>query len=144
MVRELRLLVPLENENRWTDLLAVLISTDLAAAAGVLGLGDINGREVSEAREVGTGLGGRVDLQVLVDGRLRTVLEAKVLSGLGPSQLVGYDRAYPNADNYLLAYPERLVIDPGTESRWRGVTWETLLSASSRSGDPWVAQTSAA
>jgi hypothetical protein len=33
--------VPLENENRWTDLLAVLIATDPAAAAGPLGLGSV-------------------------------------------------------------------------------------------------------
>jgi hypothetical protein len=62
MPRALGYVVPLENENRWTDLLAVLISTDPSAAAGVLGLGDVSGREVGPAREVPTGGRDRVDL----------------------------------------------------------------------------------
>lgn len=144
VVRGLRLLVPVENENRWTDLLAVLISTDPTAAADLLGLGDVRGGDVSVAREVRGGRGERVDLQVLVDGRLRTVLEAKVLSGLGRRQLLRYVEAYPDAVNYLLVYPARLVVDPGAGSRWRGVTWEALLGAFSHSGDPWVAETSEA
>jgi hypothetical protein len=46
VVRELRFLAPLENENRWTDLLAVLIATDPVAAARQLRLGNITGRQV--------------------------------------------------------------------------------------------------
>jgi hypothetical protein len=105
------LLVPVENENRWTDLLAVLISTDPTAGADLLGLGEVRGGDVSVAREVRGGRGERVDLHVLVDGRLRTVLEAKVLSGLGHRQLLRYAEAYPDAANYLLVYPARLVVD---------------------------------
>jgi hypothetical protein len=143
VVRNLRFIVPLDNENRWTDLLAVLISTDPIAAAGPLGLADVEGRDVTVSREVREG-GERVDLQVHVDGRLLTVLEAKVLSGLGPTQLARYDRAYPAAETRLLAYPARLVIDPGTSSSWRGITWEALLGAFAASMDPWVARTSSA
>lgn len=144
MVRNLRFIVPLENENRWTDLLAVLVSTDPLAAAGPLSLGDVRNRNVTIAREVRAGRGERVDLQVHVDGRLITVLEAKVLSGLGPTQLTRYESAYPDAETYLLVYPARLVIDPGTDSRWRGISWEELLGALGASDNPWVAQTSAA
>jgi hypothetical protein len=104
VVRNLRFIVPLDNENRWTDLLAVLISTDPIAAAGPLNLADVADRDVTVSREVRAGRGEQVDLQVHVDGRLRTVLDAKVLSGLGPTQLERYDTAYPAAETYLLAY----------------------------------------
>lgn len=140
----MRFLVPLENENRWTDLLAVLIATDPAAAARPLRLGNITGRQVTVAREVRGGTGERVDLEVLVDGRLRTVVEAKVLSGLNPGQLARYRAAYPSAGAYLLTHPARLVIDPGDGSGWRAISWETLLSPFTKSANPWVAETSAA
>lgn len=110
----------------------------------MLGLGDVAGRDVTVSREVGTASGDRVDLHVHVDGRLRTVLEAKVLSGLGPKQLARYELAFPDAENYLLLHPGRLVVDPGTGSRWNRITWEGLLTAFSTSNDPWVAQTGAA
>jgi hypothetical protein len=144
VVRNLRFVVPLENENRWSDLLAVLICTDPVAASGPLSLGDVAGHEVTAFREIRAGPAERVDLQVHVDGQLHTVLEAKVLSGLGPAQLARYERAYPEAKMYLLAYPGRLVIDPGPGSKWRGITWESLLGGFAASSDPWVAQTSAA
>ena len=144
MVRGLRFLVPVDNENRWTDLLAVLISTDPSAVAELLSLGDVHGRDVSVAREVRGERRQRVDLQVLVDGRLHAIFEVKVLSGLGPHQLARYAQAYLDADSYLLVYPARLVIDPGAGSRWRGVTWEALLDAFIHSANPWVAETSAA
>jgi len=144
VVRELRFLAPLENENRWTDLLAVLIATDPVAAARQLRLGNITGRQVTVEREVRAGAGERVDLEVFVDGRLRTVLEAKVLSGLGPGQLARYDTAYPGARTYLVAHPARLIIDPGTGSPWRAISWETLLAAFTKSRNAWVAETSAA
>jgi hypothetical protein len=144
VVRNLQFIVPLENENRWTDLLAVLICTDPAAAAGPLALGDVEGREVTVSREVRGGRDERVDLQVHVDGRLHTVLEAKVLSGLGPTQLSRYVLAYPDAQRFLLVYPGRLVVDPGTGSKWRGISWESVLASFAASSDAWVGQTSAA
>jgi hypothetical protein len=128
VVRNLRFVVPLENENRWSDLLAVLVCTDPVAAAGALFLGEVQGRDITACREVPAG-GERVDLVVHVDGRLRAVVEAKVLSGLGPAQLPRYEAAYPGAESYVLVYPGRLVIDPGTESRWRATTWEAVLGA---------------
>jgi hypothetical protein len=51
VVRDLRFVVPLENENRQTDLLAVLISTDPVAVAGPLNLGDVENREVTVSRD---------------------------------------------------------------------------------------------
>lgn len=144
MVADIGLLVPVENETRWTDLLAVLIATDPAAAAGVLGIGDVADREVTVAREVRAGRKERVDLQIYVDGRVSTVLEAKVLSGLGHQQLARYSAAYPDADAYLLVHPGRLVIDPGAGSGWRPVSWEQLLTAFAASHDGWVAETAAA
>ncbi len=118
--------------------------TDPVPAARPLRLGNITGRQVTVAREVRAGAGARVDLEVFVDGRLRTVLEAKVLSGLGPSQLARYGTAYPGAGTYLVVHPARLVIDPGAGSDWRAISWEVLLAPFTRSPNPWVAETSAA
>ena len=143
MVGNLRFIVPLENETRWSDLLAVLIFNDPVIVADVLGLGDVHGRVVSVCREVTDGA-GRVDLLVYVDGRLETVLEVKVLSGLGRTQLARYESSYPDASAHLVAYPERLVIDPGPASKWHGISWESLLRAFAESTDSWVAQTSQA
>jgi hypothetical protein len=83
MLTDIHLLVPLENENRWTDMLAVLIRNDPAAAAVAFDFGDITGRTVTIRREVPAAGGtDRVDLLIYLDGTLHTVLEAKVLSGL--------------------------------------------------------------
>jgi hypothetical protein len=136
--------VPLENENRWSDLLAVLIVTDPAAAAGPLGLGDVAGHEVTVEREVRAGERERVDLLVKIDGVLRTVLEAKVLSGLGTQQLARYSKSYDGAASYRLVYPCRLLIHAGDNTDWNGTTWESLLAAFVVSSNPWVAETATA
>lgn len=137
-------LVPLSNENRWTDLLAALICSDPSAAAKPLGLVDASSSQVEVAREVRADEHDRFDLIVKVDGKLRTVVEAKVLSGLGYQQLEKYERAYPGAAHYLLVYPQKLPIHPGVAPAWHGVTWETLLGAFATSRDAWVAETATA
>lgn len=144
MVVDLGLLVPLENENRWTDLIAVLIATDPATAAAVLGLDDVAGRRFEVAREERAGKHERADLLIRLDGQLHTVCEAKVLSGLGHQQLERYSASYPGAASYLLLHPARLVIDPGAGSGWRAVSWEALLTAFATSTNSWVAETAQA
>ena len=52
-------------------------------------------------REVSGGRQSRVDLLVDVDGHLATVVEVKVLSGLGRNQLARYDDAWPTAGGLL-------------------------------------------
>jgi hypothetical protein len=143
-VLDLGYVVPPENENRWTDLLAVLILADPGAAAGPLGLGEIGDRPVRVRREVPAGGHDRVDLLVYVDDVLTTVLEAKVLSGLGHAQLERYSASYPGARSYRLIHPERLLIDPGASSGWTGTSWESILRAFAGSTHSWVRETAEA
>jgi hypothetical protein len=136
-------IVPLDRENRWTDLLAVLIETDPLCAASLLGLGD-RPRNVRARREVSVSERGRVDLLIDVDGQLCSVVEVKVLSGLGRHQLSRYRAAFPNARSYVLVFPERLPIGIGPQPMWSPVTWEAILGAFARSRHPWVAETASA
>lgn len=136
-------LVPLTSETRWSDLLAVLIATDPACATALLGLPPEPER-VRVRREASGGKEYRIDLLVDVDGHLRTVVEVKVLSGLGRNQLARYDKAWPDADRRVLVFPERLPIDGVAQAGWQPLPWEDLLAAFSASRNTWVAQTAAA
>jgi hypothetical protein len=114
----MRFLVPLENENRWIDLLAVLIATDPVAAARPLRLGNITGRQVTVAREVRAGAGERVDLEVFVDGRLRTVVEAnQALAStstlvMNPSRADGGSSATSSGEAASSSQPSGEVVEP--------------------------------
>lgn len=136
-------IVPLDNENRWTDLLAVLIEADPAAPAALLGLGD-RPHEVRAHREVGITPKDRVDLLLDVDGQPRAVVEVKLLSGLSSRQLSRYREALPAVDSHVLLYSEQLPIDIALEVGWRAVTWESLLGAFAESPSSWVAETARA
>ncbi len=145
MLKDIQLLVPFDNENRWTDMLAMLIRNDPAAAAIALDLGDITGRDVTIQREVLAARStDRVDLLIYLDRTLHTVLEAKALSGLGGAQLHRYSTSYPDARRYRVVSPARLVIHPGSAHQWTPSTWEELLTPFTVSSRPWVADTAAA
>jgi hypothetical protein len=96
-------------------------------------------------RREGRGTGrDRIDLLVRDGDRLRAVVEVKVLSGLGRRQLERYRQAHPDADDYLLVFPERLPTHVAQDAGWRPLTWDQLLDAFTESPHPWVAQTAAA
>jgi hypothetical protein len=135
--------VPLGAENRWSDLLAVLIELDPGSVAGLLGLGDAPQR-VSVQREAPAGRRDRIDLVITVDKEERCVAEAKVLSGLGPRQLQRYRNAFPDVPHHVLISLERLPIDAPSSSGWRSVYWEDLLRAMTGSTNAWVAETASA
>jgi hypothetical protein len=133
----------LGSEARWSDLLAVLIATDPAQLSSALGLRhDPFALEVH--RELAVDSANRPDIVLTVDGRCVAVIEVKVLAGLGTKQLLRYQKAEPGADVYALLYPERLVIHLPEANPWRGLTWETVLTAYGRSDHPWVATTARA
>lgn len=135
-------LVPLDNENRWSDLLALLAVNDPRCAAAAFGLGQVDGRSVTVEREVSAARGAdRVDMLVRVDGELRTVVEAKVLSGLGVRQLDRYAASFPGAADYLVVSPARLPVHPAGAAGWRAVSWESLLTPFTHSTNAWVAET---
>lgn len=136
-------LLPLANENRWSDLLAVLIEADPATASRVLQLSPP--LAAPQVRREGRGRGrDRIDLLVRDGDRLREVIEVKVLSGLGRLQLERYRQAHPDADKYLLVFPSRLPTHVAHDAGWCSLTWDRLLAAFSESTHPWVAETAAA
>jgi hypothetical protein len=76
----LRHLVPFDNENQWSNLLAVLIEWDPHVAATAF---DWPEAEVVASREARAEGRDRVDLLVHAGDALVGVIEVKVLSGLG-------------------------------------------------------------
>ena len=135
--------LPVGNEARWSDLLAVLVATDPVPFAETLGLRH-DPSALTVRREVALDTVNRPDLVLAVgEGRV-AVIEVKVLADLGSGQLAGYEAAEPGADVYALLYPGRLVIDLAGARRWRGLTWESVLTAYASSGHPWVAGTARA
>jgi hypothetical protein len=93
-------------------------------------------------REVAVDSTNRPDIVLAIDGVRVAIIEVKVLAGLGANQLVRYQDAEPGADIYALIYPQRLAIP--LAGPWRGLTWETVLTAYARSDYPWVATTASA
>lgn len=134
---DIRFAVPINSENRWSDMLAVLVATDPAPACQLLGL-EVPPDEVRVHREVSVGASNRTDLILCAGERRVAVLEVKVLASLGPQQLLRYETAEPDADNYAVVFPERLVVDTRHAPRWQPVTWEALLAAYAKSTHPWV------
>ncbi|WP_432487037.1 PDDEXK-like family protein [Kineococcus sp. SYSU DK018] len=133
-------LLPLNSENRWSDLLAVLVEADPSCAAEELGL-PTEVESVVVHREVAATGRDRIDLVVHVDGEAHTVVEVKVLSGLGRRQLDRYREATATARAHVVVFPEALTIDVSRVEGWRPLTWERLITAFTSSSDAWVAET---
>lgn len=138
MTLPIAFLLPVDAENRWSDLLAFLIETDPAATANLLDLGMVNG-PVKVRREAPAAGRDRVDLAISVSGRVRALLEVKVFSGLGRAQLSRYADAYPDVTSRVLVSPARVALSISADSLWREVSWERLLSAFASSADDHVA-----
>jgi hypothetical protein len=135
--------LPLANENRWSDLLAVLIEADPETASRALGLDPplLAPNVRREARASGK---DRIDLLMHEGDELRAVVEVKVLSGLRRRQLDRYVAAHPDAGGYVLVYPRRLPLHLPHESEWRPCTWDDVLTIFSQSSRSWVAETAQA
>lgn len=139
MATPLRHLVPFDNENQWSNLLAVLIERDPHVAAATFDWPEAEFVASREARAEGR---DRVDLVVHAGDVLVGVIEVKVLSGFGANQLARYRRALPGAASYVAVFPRQLPVS--VPSDWKPITWEDLLGAFTRSRVPWVAETAAA
>jgi hypothetical protein len=143
----IRHLVPLDNENGWSDLLAALIETDPAPVADALALGPVQPGDVQVRRETASGADptgrrrDRIDLLVDVQGTLRAALEVKVLSDLGRAQLERYRESYPGADRYVLVAPAQFPLPEQDNPGWEQQSWESLIGALATSEQPWVAAT---
>lgn len=147
---DLHFLLPLSNENAWSDLLATLMSADQATTRRALGLAESGPltirREVSKSR--GVRESDRPDVVVEVDGRVVAVIEVKVLSGLGPEQLERYlayvDEPDRSACRFLAVSPRGLRIDTLHAPAWRNTSWEELVEPFIGSDVPWASATAAA
>jgi hypothetical protein len=135
--------LPVGNEARWSDLLAVLIATDPAPFAETLRLRH-DPAALTVRREVALDTMDRPDLVLTVGEDRVAVIEVKVLADLSSGQLAKYEAAEPGADVYALLNPGRLMIDLAGAHPWHGLTWESVLTAYASSGHPWVAGTARA
>ncbi|MGZ4524680.1 MAG: hypothetical protein ACXVXO_14900 [Mycobacteriaceae bacterium] len=133
-------LLPLSNENRWSDLLAVLVEADPTSASTAFGLQSPL-QHVRVRREVPTYGRDRLDLLISDSDGLRAVVEVKVLSGLGRGQLRRYRAAFPDAEQHVLIFPQRLPIHVAASTGWATLTWDRLLATFARSPNGWVAET---
>lgn len=93
--------LPVGNEARWSDLLAVLIATDPAPFAETLRLRH-DPAALTVRREVALDTMDRPDLVLTVGEDRVAVIEVKVLADLSSGQLAKYEAAEPGADVYAL------------------------------------------
>ena len=141
---DLSFVVPAANENRWSDLLATLISTDPAPMKALLAIDfDTVRREVLLAVP-GARRADRLDFLLQRGDRPAAVIEAKLLSDLGPGQLGRYLAAVPEAERHVVLHLARLPVSVGGSQPWTSLTWETVLDAYASSAHPWVRTTATA
>lgn len=140
---DLSFIVPGSNENRWSDLLATLATTDAQPLSELLSVEfDEVEREVSVTGE--TKRVDRLDLLLRRAGDDVAVIEVKLLSDLGPDQLNRYLAAFPGAETYRVLHLRSMGISQGNAAPWQSLTWEDVLDAHSRSTHAWVAATAQA
>lgn len=140
---DLCFVVPAANENRWSDLLATLISTDPRPIATLLDVEfDRVRREVVVAGKSRTS--DRLDLLFLRDSVEVAAVEVKLLSDLGAKQLDRYLTAFPSASAYRVLHLARLPVNLQSAAPWTSLTWEEVLSAYARSEHVWVSTTARA
>lgn len=148
---QLGLLVPLNREGNWSDLLAALIETDPAPMRSTLGLGNVGDLCVSRERNVlrhadtpDTSDKDQIDLVIsaVATNEVLALIEVKVLAALGDSQLERYSNSLPTNCKRLLQL-KQFEVQPRTAG-WESLTWEVVLQAYSKSHDPWVATTARA
>lgn len=140
---DLSFVLPGWNENRWSDLLATLITADPKPMSTMLGV-EVDGvrREVAVPRRQRES--ERLDLLLTRGGAQVAALEVKVLSDLGRTQLERYSRSFPDMQLWAVLHLRRLPVSLRGLNPWRGLAWEDVLEAYARSSDPWVATTSRA
>lgn len=132
------------NENRWSDLLASLISTDPAPLAGFLGAEPDTVRREVVVPGAMVHRSDRLDLLLLRADKQLAAIEVKVLADLGPQQLARYEAASPDASTHFVLHLGDLPLYLRAAPRWQSLTWESVLSTYSESAHPWVSATARA
>ncbi len=136
----LRSILPIGREERWSDLLAVLIETDPGPICRLLGIEGHDGLDV--VREAVVDSDSRPDVILRSGGASLAVIENKVLAGFGRRQLARYVDADPAAERYVVIHPGRLALT--VDDPWRSIPWEDVLAVYADSSNPWVATTATA
>ena len=140
----LSFVVPGAGENRWSDLLAVLLTTDPTPLATLLGVEfDTVRREVTVPGSTGR-KADRLDLLLLAAGTAVAAIEVKLFSDLGPRQLTRYLSAFPDAGTYRVLHLHDLPVNLRAMQPWGSLTWEAVLDAYTVSPNTWVATTARA
>lgn len=138
---DLSFIVPAASENRWSDLLAVLLTSDPKPLATLLGVEfDSVRREVSIPRLTGPKV-DRLDLLLQRAGVRVAAIEVKLLSDLGPRQLSRYLAAFPHVGTYYVLHLDGLHVNLRNADPWRSLTWEAVLDAYAASDNAWVSTT---
>ena len=144
----MRLLVPIDNEGNWSDLLGAMIETDPLPLLRVLSLEDDCLLHVSrEWTVVWKGDKRRSDRADLVltsttSGDIVAVIEVKVLAPVGAGQLERYADSIP-ARRYRRLQLEKFEVPP-VHQGWESLTWEAVLDAYVLSENRRVADTARA
>lgn len=138
---DLRFIVPGWSENRWSDLLATLITTDPTPIERVIGaeVDDVR-REVAVSAETAK-KSDRLDLLLTRAGTAVAAIKVKVLSDLGLDQLTRYQSAFPNVGAYFVLHLTSLPVNLRDSVPWQSLAWEDVLAAHADSENPWVAAT---
>jgi hypothetical protein len=134
---DLGLALPLHSEERWSDLLAVLLCTDPAPALRLLGL-SVDPAGITVHREQRVSTRDRPDIVLRRGEQCLAVIEVKVLSGLGRHQLSRYRESTPDAETYILICPGTLILDATSHDGWQAVSWERILWAYTKSDHSWA------
>jgi hypothetical protein len=141
---DLSFIVPPAAENRWSDLLAVLLTADPAPMAGLLGVEFDQVKRELTVRGSAARKADRLDLLLLRAETPTAAIEVKLLSDLGPRQLTRYLESFPGAQTYVVLHLERLPVTLRRAHPWRALTWEAVLDAYAASTNSWVATTAQA
>lgn len=140
---DLSYLVPASSENRWSDLLATLITIDPEPLQRLLGLDfDTVEREAIPPGPVRKA--DRLDVLLRAGGAAAAAIEVKLLSDLGERQLERYAASFPTAQVHRVLHLEGLPVNLSQTAPWTSMTWEAVLTAYSGSANSWVSTTARA
>lgn len=141
---DLSFVVPGSNENRWTDLLASLVSTDPVPIARLLDVECDSVRREAVAPGLLERTSDRLDLMLESAGVGTAAIEVKLLSDLGPDQLKRYQSAFASVGVFRVLHLDTLPVTLRDAPQWESLTWEDVLTAYANSEHPWVSATALA
>lgn len=130
----LRFRLPITNEPRWSDELAVLCGLDPEPMLTAIGIPQSEWpAQLSVVREQTSDDRSRVDLVLIDDDGGFAILEVKLLASIGTKQLERYSQKWPTARHRIFVSPEAVAYTVNAVG-WRAVTLDSILDAYSAGG----------